>query len=206
MLCLRHMNYLWFPPGSWLYRVLTSVVGDLLRCKFFQKVLSLPTRTHINRPWTRAQKVIHLSASLVTHYGTNTNQRFFGTNLYLLREVMCSSDRPPSSSLTMNSLSFSSPGCTGKLLRKMSRRTIDYKKVNTLNSTWKLPSWQIAFSSCDEMPQKAFWRQRALCLITFPQMPEGNAQICILASQSWCDFLVLQKMSLHNSGAVRSIH
>lgn len=76
------------------------------------------------------------------------------------------------------------------------------EKVNTLNSTWKLSSWQIVFLSCDEMTQKAFWRQRVLCLITFPQMPKGNAQICILSSQSWCDFFfVLQKMPLHNSGA-----
>lgn len=51
---------------------------------------------------------------------------YSGTGSYLRREVMCSSDRPPSSSLTMNSLSFSSPGCTGKLLRKMSRRKIDW--------------------------------------------------------------------------------
>lgn len=47
---------------------------------------------------------------------------------YLLREVMCSSDSPPSSSLMMNSLSFSSPGCTGKLLRKMSTGRVDSGK------------------------------------------------------------------------------
>lgn len=40
---------------------------------------------------------------------------------------MCSSDSPPSSSLMMKSLSLSSRGSTGKLLRKMSRRAKDFQ-------------------------------------------------------------------------------
>lgn len=47
-------------------------------------------------------------------------------NSYLRRDVMCSSDSPPSSSLMMKSLSLSSRGSTGKLLRKMSRRVKDF--------------------------------------------------------------------------------
>lgn len=46
---------------------------------------------------------------------------------YLLREAMCSSERPPSPSSTMNNLSLSSLGCTGKLLRKMSVKRMEEK-------------------------------------------------------------------------------
>lgn len=126
---------------------------------------------------------------------------------YLLREVMCSSDRPPSSSLMMNSLSFSSPGCTGKLLRKISRRTVKQqvrKKVNTINRTWKLFSWHIVFTSCDEMTQK-LWEGPLLNY--FPSMLWGNAQICIWVKADVTFFsLVLQKMPLHNLSAKRRIH
>lgn len=44
---------------------------------------------------------------------------------YLLREAMCSSERPPSPSSTMNNLSLSSLGCTGKLFRKISVKRLE---------------------------------------------------------------------------------
>lgn len=44
---------------------------------------------------------------------------------YLLREAMCSSVRPPSPSSTMNNLSLSSLGCTGKLFRKISVKRLE---------------------------------------------------------------------------------
>lgn len=63
--------------------------------------------------------IFFLSPSDPTCFGyTSTFLRGFFP--YLRRDVMCSSDRPPSSSLMMKSFSSSSPGCTGKLLRKMS--------------------------------------------------------------------------------------
>ena len=120
------------------------------RCPSFHTVLTV-TRTHVPYWWITKLLVfivfvsageVALSTRGLGHIKSLTSQLqvmttirseyksagfwfFFGTKSYLLREVMCSSDRPPSSSLMMNSLSFSSPGCTGKLLRKMSRRTID---------------------------------------------------------------------------------
>lgn len=77
---------------------------------------------------------------------------------------MCSSDRPPSPSSTMNNLSLSSLGCTGKLLRKISVKRVEEKKVfvyththtHTLNAfllTGNLPTY-------DEKSPDAFGRQK----------------------------------------------
>lgn len=87
---------------------------------------------------------------------------------YLLREVICSSEKPPSTSLTKNSLSFSSPGCTGKLLSKISGGAIKINKIN--NDKLKLFSWQSETYGFSDFTwnlelnnyKKAFWRQKVL--------------------------------------------
>ncbi len=75
-------------------------------------------------------------------------------NSYLLRDAICSSERPPSSSFIINNLSLSSFGCTGKLLRKISVGTTHNKVTHThththkrsvLSNTWNKLSWQQLF-------------------------------------------------------------
>ena len=145
-------------------------MGSIFVCLFVCLFCPPPAKKHVGLPQTE-HKESSTSQWRLWHYRKWIQSSVFVfcflSDSYLRREVMCSSDRPPSSSFMMKSLSFSSPGCTGKLLRKISGRKIDLGGGGgvTLNSTWKLSLWQTVFLSCDEITQQV------LCLITSSKGP-----------------------------------
>lgn len=105
------------------------------------------------------------------------------TDSYLRRDAMCSSHRPPSSSLMMYSLSFSSCGRTGKLLRKMSGRNNRSKNSHHAECNIKARLVTVVvFYHAMKRVKKQSADKGSFYLITFPQMPGGNTQICIPSS------------------------
>lgn len=90
---------------------------------------------------------------------------------YLLREAICSSERPPSSSFIINNLSFSSFGCTGKLLRKISVGTIrnTFTQVHThsvLSNSWNNLSWQQLSPPVMKNSKRIFRKQKG-CVLNY---------------------------------------
>lgn len=94
---------------------------------------------------------------------------------YLLREVMCSSDRPPSSSLMMKSLSFSSAGCTAKLLRKMSARTRE-------STAWARLSFFFFVLPCNGMTGKKKTKRLQPNYASLLPNTSGETHICNIRS------------------------
>lgn len=106
---------------------------------------------------------------------------------YLLREAICSSERPPSSSFIINNLSLSSFGCTGKLLRKISVGTIHIKKNYTRTHIFSLETTS-PDSTCNEKLQAHFEDKRVVCLITSLYMIQGGPDPCWFALyKTWID-------------------
>lgn len=110
---------------------------------------------------------------------------------YLLREAICSSERPPSSSFIINNLSLRSFGCTGKLLRKISVGTVHIQKIthaHTHIQSWDTPETTFPDSTCDEKLQAHFEDKRVVCLITSLYMIQGEPDACWFALyKTWID-------------------
>lgn len=117
-------------------------------------------------------------------------------NSYLLREAICSSERPPSSSFIINNLSLSSFGCTGKLLRKISVGTT-HNKVTHIHinvQSWATLETSSPDSSSSHLWWKtpsAFWRQKGCVLNYFSLHKPRRARcmlICIVRNLNWWEF------------------
>lgn len=119
-------------------------------------------------------------------------------NSYLLREAICSSERPPSSSFIINNLSLSSFGCTGKLLRKISVGTT-HNKVTHTHTYINVQSWATletisADSNSSHLRWKtpsAFWRQKGGVLNYLSLHKPMRARcmlICIVQNLNWWEF------------------
>ncbi len=116
-------------------------------------------------------------------------------NSYLLRDAICSSERPPSSSFIINNLSWSSFGCTGKLWGKYlwGRHIISYTHTHThkrsvLSNTWNKLSWQQLFPPAMKNTKRIL-KTKGLCayLPLSTRTKEGQMHADLHCYKTWID-------------------